>query len=170
MHPHQLNLFCGPTGEDPKLLNPTMTPGNMDQMVKFHDLNNRKAFKLTDYAIHYQILPFPLFSPDGHDLRLERKGYMRFMEIFITDNRLRIWRQRFLEHLSQEKESKSINLDDILPIADKKRKTSISGSDSDRAQLQEVSTERAYVWPEPPLAHSVAAEHTVVNKVSSITM
>ena len=34
---NQLNLFCGPTGEDPKLLNPTMTHGNLDQMVKYHD-------------------------------------------------------------------------------------------------------------------------------------
>lgn len=150
-----------------------MTPGNMDQMVKFHDLNNRKAFKLTDYSIYYQILPFPLFNNDGHDLRLERKGYMRFMEIFVTDNRLRIWRQKYLDHLHQEKDSNSVNLDDILPIAEKKRKTSLSGSDvsvSDRAHgVQEGGTERTYIWPEQSLMQSVAAEHTVVNKVSIIT-
>ena len=167
--PHQLNLFCGPTGEDPKLLNPTLTHGNLDQMVKYHDLNNRKAFKLTDYAIHYQILPFSLFSNEGHDLRYERKGIIRFMEIFITDNRLRIWRQKFLDYLQKEKESENMNLDDILPTSDKKRRTSIAGSENDRAstpQLQDVSTESTYEWPEPSAVHSVAPEHTVVNKVN----
>lgn len=169
MPQNQLNLFCGPTGEDPKLLNPTMTHGNLDQMVKYHDLNNRKAFKLTDYAIHYQILPFSLFNNEGHDLRYERKGLWRFMEIFITDNRLRIWRQKFLEYLQKEKESENVNLDDILPIFDKKRRTSITGSENDRAstpQLQDVSTESTYEWPEPSAMHSVAAEHIVVNKVN----
>lgn len=146
-----------------------MTPGNMDQMVKFHDLNNRKAFKLTDYAIHYQILPFPLFNNDGHDLRIERKGYMRYMEIFVTDNRLRIWRQKFLEHLHQEKGLKSVNFDDISPVADKKRRTSLSGSDSDGPQaLQESTTESTYTWPELSATHNVAAEHTVVNKVRNV--
>lgn len=123
--------------------------------------------------MHYQILPFPLFNNDGHDLRLERKGYLRFMEIFVTDNRVRFWRQKYLEHLHQEKDANNVNLDDILPIADKKRKTSLSGSDvsgSDRAHVQEGGTERTYTWPEQSLTQSVAAEHTVVNKVSIITL
>jgi hypothetical protein len=166
--PKQLTLYCGPTGDDPKHISPVLTVGKEDQMVKFYDINNRKAFKLTDYTIHYSILPFPVFNADGIDLRFERKGSMRFIELYICDSRLRSWRQLYLDHLAKSKEDSTVRLDGETSAADrKKRKTvNLEGGGSVLANAPSAGAEEdEYSWPELAPGHTVATEHMVCNKV-----
>ena len=165
MSPKQLTLYCGPTGDDPKHISPILTVGKEEQMVKFYDINNRKAFKLTDYTIHYSILPFPVFNADGIDLRFERKGNMRFLELFICDSRLRSWRQLYLDHLAKSKEGNAVLLDSDTSAADRKKRKTVNLDGASVLTNAPCADEEEYSWPELATSHSVATEHMVCSKV-----
>ena len=163
MHPSQLTLFCGPSGDDPKHISPVLTPSEKETWSKFFDLNNRKAFKLTDYTIHYSILPYPVFSDDGNDLRFDKKGGdLRFMEFLICDSRLRNWRQLYLDHLLKIKNENNSNINETSNAEKKKRK--LTNSDANVHPTSSTDTEE-YSWPDFSVEHQVADDHMMSNKV-----
>lgn len=163
MHPSQLTLFCGPSGDDPKHISPVLTPSEKECWSKFYDLNNRKAFKLTDYTIHYSILPYPVFSDDGNDLRFDKKGGdLRFMEFLICDSRLRNWRQTYLDFLLKMKNENNENTENVLKTEKKKRKKTNSVAN---VHPTASTDSEEHSWPEFPVEHQVAEDHMMSNKV-----
>ena len=158
VNPAQLVLYCAVEGDDPRPATPIITVNKEETLHKLWEITNRKAFKQTDYSIHYNVLPFPVFTNEGIDLRFERKGTKRFLDILVTDNRLRIWRTLFLDHLSRSGERPTGSNTSALSGDKKKRKTenvhnSVS-TDGDR-----------FVWPELSADNEVAADFMNSNKV-----
>jgi hypothetical protein len=88
-------------------------------MVKHYNLDNRKAFRFNPYTIHYSILPLPVVhitqnqtSLETTDLRFDRRGgEFRFMQLLITDSRLRFWRKLFIDNVLKKQEVKGSVVD-----------------------------------------------------------
>lgn len=165
VHPSQLALTCLPTGDSPEYQCPILTPNKDDQqMHKTYEITNRKTFKLTDYSIYFNILPFPVIASDGMDLRFLKRGPLRFLEILVTDHRLRAWRSLYLEHLQK---AKTIVIDDGSDVsADrKKRKTNDSVQGSIQGSIESTGDDQ-YSWPEPSADNNVDIDFMMTNKVS----
>ena len=189
----QLVLYCAPTGEDPKQINPLVALDKGDLMHKYYELNNRKAFKVTDYTILYSVLPFSLFDSDENDLRYREKGSRRFLEIFITDSRIRSWRSMYLKHLQNLEKLKlgekinssstssnsnsnlnsnsNNNLNELNEDENKndnkndnkKRKTNNNGNISSGTNILDQ-----YEWPENLNNENMPLEFIVQNKVKNV--
>ena len=124
-------------------------------MNKHFELNNKKAFRLTNYTIFYNILPFPVIDEDGFDMRHIRQGNFRFLNILITDARLRFWRTMYLEKQNQSIEKEKEDSNDM-----KKRKTSdnvhaVSGTD--------IADQ--YEWPTQLVENIIDDEYMTPDKV-----
>ena len=128
-------------------------------MNKHFELNNKKAFRLTNYTIFYNILPFPVIDEDGFDMRHNRQGNCRFLNILITDARLRFWRTKFLENKNQTNDGGENDGNDR-----KKRKT----NENVHAVCGTDITDQ-YNWPSQLVENIIDDEYMISDKVFQIS-
>ena len=159
MNPNQLSLYCAPSGDDYRHITPIVPANRDDLMNKHFELNNKKAFRLTNYTIFYNILPFPVIDEDGFDMRHNRQGNYRFLNILITDARLRFWRNKFLENKNQSNDGEENDGNDM-----KKRKT----NENVHAVCGTDITDQ-YNWPTQLVENIIDDEYMISDKVFQIS-
>ena len=157
MKPNQLSIYCAATGDDNRQITPIVTCNRDDLMNKHFELNNKKAFKLTNYTIHYNILPFPIVAENGIDMRHSRQGSFRFLSILITDSLIRFWRTSYLNN---ERMQLLHENDENVGNDMKKRKTNENVQTVCSTDLSEQ-----YIWPTQSPKNIIDEEFLVSDKV-----
>lgn len=103
----------------------------------------KQQINSSKFAMSYQILPFNLLNGQN-DLRTK----IRFLEVLIIDNRIKIWRRRYLREKSQYREDQS-------EIATKRQKVTDTDSHSSSFMM----------WPDDRKTIAINPEFIVDSRV-----
>mmetsp|Transcript_10480 Transcript_10480/g.10107 ORF Transcript_10480/g.10107 Transcript_10480/m.10107 type:complete len:449 (+) Transcript_10480:1761-3107(+) len=184
VHPARLAFIITVTDDNPKEVIPFLTgddPRFIDkQRMGKVTLNqklqifNRQQFKLTPYTLHYIVLPYHVYDNAQCDIRYSGKANekkedaLRYMEFFVTDSRIRIWRQLFLDQLRIKEKGEGDEVGSTGDVTGTGRSYVISNHSIKKRRMKEKGEDdegSKFIWPEIPASDQVPGEFMTASKV-----